>query len=101
MSTKTILISTDAAGAFSYERPFFGLIEAAQFQIGDLDTATMLITVSDAVRDYQFIQLGFGEILADAYYQPVQPFPVYGTLLVTVVNGGDTKHASVRMMTQT
>lgn len=99
MSSRTILIDTDAGGVFEYERPFFGLIEAAQLVVGDLDTVSLLVTISDATADVDFH--AFGEIDADAYYQPVAPFPVYGNLRVTVANGGDTKHGSVRLMTQT
>lgn len=99
MSSRTVLINTDADGVFEYERPMFGLINAAQLIVGDMDTGSLLVTVTDATRDVDLFS--FGEISDDAYYQPAEPLPVYGDLLVTVVNGGDTKHGSLRLMTDT
>jgi hypothetical protein len=99
MSSTTVLINTDADGTFSYERPFFGLIEAVTLVVGDLDIGALDVVITDATSLTQFHE--FGELDGDAYYQPSEPFPVYGTLSVFVQQGGDTKHGSLRFMTQT
>ncbi len=99
MSSTTVLINTAADGTFSYERPFFGLLAAVVLHVGTLDTGSLDVVISDATSDTTFTE--FGELDGDRYYQPDPPFPVYGSLSIEVVNGGDTKHGSLRFMTQT
>ncbi len=99
MSSRTILIDTEADGSFSYERPFFGLIEAVMLDVGDLDLGSLTVELRDAQQDVQLHE--FAALSADAYWQPGGPVACYGQLLVTVVDGGDTKHGSLRLMTQT
>ena len=99
MSSTTILINTAADGSFSYERPFFGLINAVMLDVGDLDTGSLDILLTDAVQDVTLHE--FDTITGDSFWQPGGPVAVYGTLAVTVVNGGDSKHGKLRLMTQT
>ena len=99
MSSTTILINTDADGSFNYERPFFGLISAVMLDVGDLDTGSLDVLLTDAVQDVSLHE--FGELDGDAFWQPGGPVAVYGTLAVQVVNGGDSKHGKLRLMTQT
>jgi hypothetical protein len=99
MSSTTVLINTDADGSFSYDRPFFGMLTAVVLVTGDLDLDSLDVIISDSTSVTQFHE--FGELGGDAYYQPAQPFPVYGSLSVEVVNGGNTKHGHLRFMTQT
>jgi hypothetical protein len=99
MSSTTVLINTDAGGSFSYQRPFFGLLNAVMLHVDTLDTGSLDVVISDATSDTVFHE--FGELDGDRFYQPDPPFPVYGSLLIEVVNGGDTKHGSLRFMTQT
>jgi hypothetical protein len=99
MSSTTVLINTDAGGSFVYQRPFFGLLNAVMLDVDTLDTGSLDVVISDATSDTVFHE--FGELDGDRFYQPDPPFPVYGSLLIEVVNGGDTKHGSLRFMTQT
>jgi hypothetical protein len=99
VSSTTILINTDADGAFIYQRPFFGLINAVMLDIGDLETASLDVMMRDEVQDVDLHE--FGELDANAFWQPGGPVACYGQLSVTVVNGGDTKHGSLRLMTTT
>ena len=57
------------------------------------------MTVTDATRDVDLF--AFGEIDADAYHQSLPPDPVYGNIAVSVVNGGDSKNGSLRLLLQT
>lgn len=98
MSQKTILIATDPAGEFSYERPLFGAIIAAAFIKGDLDDATDIV-LSDPV-DGTTIRTQ-SNITTDEFWQPGNPVAVYGTLRVDVTNGGDTKHGKIRLLLET
>ncbi len=98
MSSRTVLIDTDPDGNFTYQRPLFGLILAAKLEVGDLDLGSLEVTVRDATRDMDLH--AFGMLAGDDYWQPVQPDPVYGTLEVVVVNGGDTKHGKLRLLTE-
>ena len=97
MSTRTILITTDAAGAFTYERPFFGAVVAAKTDVGDLDTPNIVISDPDSGVTLRTLT----GISADDFWQPSAPIAVYGTLRVAVTGGGDTKHGSVRFLTET
>jgi hypothetical protein len=99
MSSTTVLINTDVDGNFTYQRPFFGLINAVMLDLGDMDFASLDVLVEDAVQDVTLHE--FGELDADAFWQPGGPVACYGQLRVTVVNGGNTKHGSLRLMTTT
>lgn len=99
MSSTTVLINTDVNGDFSYERPFFGLIAAAMLDVGTLDTGAFDVILTDTVADVTLHE--FGELDGDGFWQPSGPVAVYGSLRIVVAAGGDTKHGSVRLMTQT
>ena len=99
MSSTTVLINTDVDGNFTYQRPFFGLINAVMLDLGDMDFASLDILLEDAVQDVTLHE--FGELSADAFWQPGGPVACYGQLSVTVTNGGNTKHGSLRLMTTT
>lgn len=111
MSTKTIFIRTDGAGAFTYERNFKGVIHALEFQIGDLSTPD--IDVTDDT--YSFSLLSVNGVAADTVYLPSDflqadtgsdvespattksavPAIVMGVLKVAVTGGGDTKRGKL------
>ena len=97
MSSTTVLVNTDALGAFTYERPFFGAIVAVATDIGDLDTPT--IVISDPISGTTIRTLT--ALSANDYWQPVGEVAVFGKLRVAVTGAGDTKHGSVRFLTQT
>jgi hypothetical protein len=99
MSSTTVLINTDANGDFAYAQPFFGLLNAVQLVVGDLDTGSLDVLIEDATSGTTFHD--FASPTGDAYFQPSSPFPVYGSLSVTVASGGDTKHGHLRFMVQT
>lgn len=98
MSTRTILVATDAAGAFTHERPLFGAIVAVAFLKGDLDDATDIV-LSDPV-DGTTIRTQ-SNITTDEFWQPGNPVAVYGTLRIEVSNGGDTRHGRIRLLLET
>jgi hypothetical protein len=97
MSSRTVLIDTDAAGDYTYERPCFGLILAVLTDVGDLDTPN--IVISDSVSATTIRTLT--GLAADDYWQPATPVAVFGTLRVAVTDGGDTKHGRVRFLLET
>lgn len=97
MSSKTVSIRTDAAGAFTYERPFFGEIRAIYTDPDTLETPDIVIT--DPVHGTT-IRTMTG-LSAEDFYQPGAPIAVFGTLKVAVTGGGDTKHGRVRFLLET
>ncbi len=97
MSSTTVLVSTDPSGAFTYERPFFGAIIAVATDIGDLETPT--IVISDPVAGTTIRTMT--SLAADDFWQPGNQVAVFGTLRVAVTGAGDTKHGSVRFLTET
>lgn len=98
MSTRTVLIETDPAGAFTYERPLFGAIISVGFFKGDLDDATDIV-LSDPISGTTIRTQS--NITTDEFWQPGNPVAVYGTLKVEVTSGGDTKHGRVRLLLET
>jgi len=66
MSTKTTFIRTDAAGAFTYERNFKGVIHGLEFQIGTLTTPD--IDVTDDTYGVSFLSVN--GVAADTAYYP-------------------------------
>jgi len=93
MSSRTILIETDAAGNFTYEQPCFAMVLALKVNLGDLDTPD--VTVDDANEEITFGQ--WTGLASDAFLPEIFT-GCSGTLRVTVANGGDTKHGSVRVL---
>ncbi len=99
MSSRTILINTAPDGTFAYERPFFGLVNAVMLDVGTLDLGSLDVVLTDTVQDVDLHE--FGELAGDAFWQPDPPAAVYGSLLVTVTNGGDSRHGRLHLMTET
>jgi len=97
VSTRTILIRTDAAGAFTYERPMFGTISMIETVVDELDTPNIVIS---SVEDGAVLRT-LTALATDDWYQPSSPLAVFGTLRVAVTGGGDTKTGRVRMVVQT
>jgi hypothetical protein len=97
MSSRTVLIRTDPAGDFAYERPMFGAIVAVKTDPGDMDTPT--IVISDPASGATIRTMT--AMSAIDYWQPGSPVAVFGTLRVAVSSGGDTKTGSVRLLVET
>jgi hypothetical protein len=97
MSSRTILIETDAVGAFSYEEPLFCSVVAVKTVVGDLDTPDIVISdgeTGDVLRTLT-------ALAANDYWQPGNPIAVFGLLHVDVTGGGDTKHGRIRFLLET
>jgi hypothetical protein len=108
MSLRTILVNTDADGAFTYERELFGSIRAISLDIGTLETPD--VTVTDGVLGTAILSLTGAT--TDAVYQPAielvddtntgtgvyGPSAVMGTLKVVVAGGGATKHGRLMFL---
>jgi hypothetical protein len=93
MSSRTILIETDALGGFAYERPLFGEILAIRTNVGDLALPNIVISDPDVGTIRTLTALA-----ADDLWQPGSGIAVFGTLRVEVTGGGDTKHGSIRLL---
>lgn len=119
MSTRTIVIRTDADGEFTYERAFTGSINAIEYK-NDADEGLALSTpdidVSDGV--YELSILSVDAVASDTVYQPrmfaqdtdgtdlavgtsikaAVPFAVMGTLKVVVTGGGANNQGRLRIL---
>lgn len=66
MSTKTVFVKTAADGSFTWSRNFRGVIDAIEFQIGDLSTPD--IDVTDDTYSLTFLSVN--GVAADSVYFP-------------------------------
>jgi hypothetical protein len=96
MSARTVLIRTDNAGAFTYERPFFGSVRAIYTDPGDLETPDILVTDESAGTTLRTLT----GLAAEDFWQPTSPVVVFGLLKVAVTGGGDTKSGRIRFLTE-
>lgn len=114
-SVKTITIRTAADGSYTWERYFTGIIDAIDFEIGDLSTPDIDVTDDD----HTLTLLSVNGVAADTVYYPstflmaadgttaalvgtamkaATSFPFIGTLKVAVTGGGDTKTGHVKIL---
>jgi hypothetical protein len=70
---------------------------------GSLDEWCVIGRVLSPTEVLDIYNLGIDvpTVLADQYYQPADPFPVYGELSVTVSGGGPNRSGSVKFMVET
>jgi hypothetical protein len=111
VAVKRVFIRTDAAGAYSWERSFRGVIDAIEVQIGDLSTPD--IDITDETYSLSFLSVN--GLAADTVYFPGEflqdnagvdlaagtsikagtPAVCMGSLKIAVTGGGDTKRGEV------
>lgn len=108
MSVRTITIRTDAAGAFTYERAFRGVIKALELQLGDLSTPDIDVTDDTYSKSFlsvngvaastvyypsEFLQGadGSADALVGTAMKGATAAVCMGVLKVAVTGGGDTK----------
>jgi hypothetical protein len=96
MSSRTVLIETDASGEFTSERPFFGSIRAIYSDPGELETPDIVITDEAAGTTVHSLS----GLATEDFWQPASPVVVFGTLKVAVTGGGNTKTGRVRFLTE-
>lgn len=118
MSTKTIFVRTDDTGAFTYERPFQGVIHAIEVKLGSGATALSTPDIDITDDTYSLSILSVDGVAADTVYRPGQflgaaagtdlvagadikagtPAVCLGALKVVVAGGGDTKRGTIRVL---
>lgn len=113
MSVKTILVRTDNAGAYTYERAFKGIIHAVEVLLGDAPNALSTPDVDVTDDTYSITVLSVNGVAADTMYQPTAalgdtdgtsstdafgPIAVMGVLKVAVTGAGDTKRGRINII---
>lgn len=103
MSLRTVIVTTDNAGDFTWERETFATVHAVSIDLGTLESPD--VTVSDGVNDFDILTVT--SVSSDAVYQPTSPlmegtFPavVMGSLKLTIENGGAMKSGRVTFLLQ-
>ncbi len=114
-SVKTVTIRTATDGSYTWERYFTGVIDAIDFEIGDLSTPDIDVTDDD----HSLSLLSVNGVSVDTVYYPsafleaadgtnaalvgtsmkgATSFPFIGTLKIAVTGGGDTKTGHVKIL---
>jgi hypothetical protein len=109
MSVKTVVVETDAAGAFTYERRMAGVVKAVAIDLGTLTTPDVTITdgtwgtsilavtavAADTIyRPVVAAQDTAGSAIASTYTEPA----ILGTLKIVVAGGGANFAGTIRLL---
>lgn len=109
MSIKTVVVETDADGAFTYERRLAGIVKAVAVDVGTLTTPD--IDITDGV--WGTVILSVNALAADAVYQPVVAAvgtdgvaiadvyaspAIFGNLKIVVTGGGASFTGTIRLL---